>query len=341
MGRLAIAAGAAGFLVVGFDILRQVAVDDEAHVGLIDAHPKGDGGDDDGGVVADEGFLASRAIIGLHAGVVGARADTVVVEQRGSGLDTFAGGAVDDARLTLAGAQEFDELGFPIALGAHFVEQVVAIERGADFDRVAQLQACLDVGSDFLGSGGGEGGDRDFRKSLAQGAEHEVVGAEIVTPLGKTVRLIDGEISRRAVRAIAQALEDAGRGEAFRCEVEQVELAIFIGVGGGGAFVDRHRTVGAAGADAVGERGIHLVFHEGDERADDDGAAVGDDGGELVAEGFAAAGGHDAEDVAMLEDAVDQFALVRAEFGEAEGLFEYGFDAAGGRRGQCVHKNSI
>ena len=46
-----------------------------------------------------------------------------------------------------------------------------------------------------------------------------------------------------------------------------------------------------------------LVVHEGDEGGDDEGSAglaglLAGDGGELVAEGFAGAGGHDEKDVA-------------------------------------------
>ena len=38
----AVAAGAAGFLIVALDVFRQVVVDDPADVGLVDAHAEGD-----------------------------------------------------------------------------------------------------------------------------------------------------------------------------------------------------------------------------------------------------------------------------------------------------------
>jgi hypothetical protein len=43
VGGRAVAAGAAGLLVIALDALRQVEVRDEAHVGLVDAHAEGDG----------------------------------------------------------------------------------------------------------------------------------------------------------------------------------------------------------------------------------------------------------------------------------------------------------
>ena len=46
IGGLAVAAGAAGFLVIGLDRGRQVEMGDIAHIGLVDAHAEGDGGDE-------------------------------------------------------------------------------------------------------------------------------------------------------------------------------------------------------------------------------------------------------------------------------------------------------
>ena len=61
-GGQAVAAGAAGFLIVALDVLRQVVVDDEADVRFVDAHAEGDGGADDSRLVAQEGVLVFRAL---------------------------------------------------------------------------------------------------------------------------------------------------------------------------------------------------------------------------------------------------------------------------------------
>jgi hypothetical protein len=47
IGRGAVAARAADLLIVALDRLRQVGMGDPADVGLVDAHPEGDGGHDD------------------------------------------------------------------------------------------------------------------------------------------------------------------------------------------------------------------------------------------------------------------------------------------------------
>ncbi len=52
-----VAPGASDLLIIAFDAFGQVEVNDEAHIGLVDAHAKRDGGNDDLCIIADEGFL--------------------------------------------------------------------------------------------------------------------------------------------------------------------------------------------------------------------------------------------------------------------------------------------
>ena len=57
LGLQAVAAGAAGLLLVVLDRLRHGGVDDAAHVAAVDAHAEGDGGDDDVELLGREGVL--------------------------------------------------------------------------------------------------------------------------------------------------------------------------------------------------------------------------------------------------------------------------------------------
>ena len=74
-------------------------------------------------------------------------------------------------------------------------------------------------------------------------------------------------------------------------------------------------------AYAVGLEGVDLVFHQSYEGGDDEGQAGQGDGGELVAEGLAAAGGHDDEGVAAVHDGVDYLGLERSEAGRSRSVF--------------------
>ncbi len=62
----------------------------------------------------------------------------------------------------------------------------------------------------------------------------------------------------------------------------------------------------------------HLVFHQRDQRADDQRGAAARDARQLVAQRFAGAGGHDQQDVAALDHGVADGLLVGAEIGKPE-----------------------
>ena len=98
LGVEAVAAGAAGLLLVVLERLGRAGVDDEAHVRSIDAHAEGDGGDDDVGALVDEGVLVARALVVGQAGVIRDRLVAGVGERRGRLVDVLARDAVDDAR---------------------------------------------------------------------------------------------------------------------------------------------------------------------------------------------------------------------------------------------------
>ena len=69
--RQPVAAGAAGFLVIGLQALRRVEMGDEAHVGLVDAHAEGDGRRHHHAVVLQEPALVLRPHLGGQPGVIG------------------------------------------------------------------------------------------------------------------------------------------------------------------------------------------------------------------------------------------------------------------------------
>ena len=69
--------------------------------------------------------------------------------------------------------------------------------------------------------------------------------------------------------------------------------------------------------------GVDLILHQGDERRDDDGRPFHDEGGQLIAEGFAASGGHQHKRVAPVDEMPDDSFLVTLEGIETEELFQF------------------
>ena len=72
-------------------------MDHESHVGLVDTHAEGDGGDNDVDFLMQEGVLVFRAGGAVHTGVVRQGVNIVYFEKFGQLLHFFAAQAVDDA----------------------------------------------------------------------------------------------------------------------------------------------------------------------------------------------------------------------------------------------------
>ena len=68
---LAVAAGAAGFLIIGFDAFGQIQVGNKAHIWFIYAHAKGDGGDNNHAIFAQKAILMGLPQLGRQACMVG------------------------------------------------------------------------------------------------------------------------------------------------------------------------------------------------------------------------------------------------------------------------------
>src|SRR5665213_859088 len=68
--RQAVAARAAGFLIIALDVFRQIVVDDKTDVRLVDAHAEGDGRANHAHVVAQKKFLMLAALLRRQPGVI-------------------------------------------------------------------------------------------------------------------------------------------------------------------------------------------------------------------------------------------------------------------------------
>ena len=140
MRRQAIAPGAADLLVVALDAFGQIVMQDKAHIRLVDAHAKGNGGDDDLGIVADEGFLVAAALVILQPGVIGADRVAVALQIGGQFIHLLAREAVDDAGLVFEALQEARGLDGGIAFGLNFDIQVLAVEAGDELIRLGKAR---------------------------------------------------------------------------------------------------------------------------------------------------------------------------------------------------------
>ncbi len=135
-------------------------------------------------------------------------------------------------------AHEREELLGGVALVDHGVADVGPVETGDEAGRLGEPEASAHVVA-RLGVGGRRAGDdRHVGEQLAQAAQVDVLGTEVVAPLRDAVGLVDGKqgecgvtLGARAARAAVgaaeapQALQKAVGHESFGRYVEQIELA--------------------------------------------------------------------------------------------------------------------
>ena len=230
------------------------------------------------------------------------------------------GGAVDDATLVLPLLDEPEQDRRLLLGAAHVKEQVGSVESGHNAQRLPQLQSPHDVLLHLPRSGGGEG--RHHRmpwQALDEGGDAQVAGTEILPPLGDTVGFIHRHEGHRNFRHESGKLR---RIQSLRRHIQKLVRPR------SGTLVHQLHLLDGEGAVQIGgldaclaERG-YLVFHQGDEGGDDQGDAVEHQGGDLVAQGLPAAGGHDAQHVPARQDGVNERLLPLPELAVTKVVFQ-------------------
>ena len=224
---LAVAARAAGLLVVGLDRARDALVADRPHVGLVDAHPE------------RVGRHHHRRLAG-HEAPLRLGAQLAVRAPRGSARRApraRAPGAWRACRTRCACPRRRSPAARPAPRARRrcrggrppcVAHGTTANERFGRSNPVATRTGSRspsrrdDVGRHLRRRGRRRGDDRLRPQPARRVGEPEVVGPEVVAPLRDAVRLVDHE--QPDLRA-AQALEEAGRGEALGRDVEQPHVA--------------------------------------------------------------------------------------------------------------------
>ena len=221
-----VAAGAAGLLVVRLDRAGDRLVADGPHVRLVDAHAERVRGHDDVDVTGHEAPLRLRAHLARQPRVVREHRRAELLRQPAREL------------VALRARARVDDRGQRPRLGERCRDPAVAgllrrarddgerevrpVEPGRDPDRVAQAQPAT-MSSATCGVAVAVEATIASRAEPARGVgEPEVVRAEVVAPLRDAVRLVDHE---QPDLGVADALEEAGRGEALGRDVEQPRRA--------------------------------------------------------------------------------------------------------------------
>ena len=193
--------------------------------------------------------------------------------------------------------------------------QVRPVEAGDDRVRLLDPEAGADVRDD------GRRRRRRQRQHALGGelarplGQLQVVGPEVVAPLGDAVRLVDREERDPRARELG---EEALVVEALRRDVEELQRAGAEPVEDLALLGGVEARVEPCGVDPAPLQEVDLILHQRDQRRDDDRHPVEQQRGQLVAEALARSGREDGERGPPGEERLDDPLLSRAEGVEAE-----------------------
>ena len=293
-GRLAVASGPARLLEVGLDALRHVVVADKAHVGLVDAHTEGVGGDNHARLAALPAVLDGAARLPLHPGVVGLRGDPVAAQEGRQVGRRLAPPHVDDAAsLDLAAnLQQYAEL--VLRLPEHII-QVGPHEGGADQVGRAEGQLLLDIFRHLRGGRSGQGNHRHAAPDLlAKLRNPQIIRPKVVSPLRDAVRLVHHQ--EADIHLLQAGLEDRGV-QALGRHVEELVVTVDSVVQRDVDLPRRHARIDRQRLDAAPGEVLHLVFHQRNQGRNDNRNPLPHQRRHLETEALAPARGQDGQRV--------------------------------------------
>ena len=302
-------------------LARQIDVQHEAHIGLVDAHAEGDGGHHDQALLMLEAALIFFPRLHLHAGVVGQGGEAVGVEGGGDVVRLALGEAIDDAALAPTGVEEAQHLLRRAGLLGGAIADVGAVEAGDEAVVSADLQMVDDLRSRGRIRRRGERNARQVGEHVHEAGEGAVFGPEIMAPLRKAVGLIDRD-EREA--GGFEPVEGLGLQERFRSHVEEVQLAPLDVAPEEILFRTPEPGIERRRLDPGLPERRHLVFHQRNERRDDEAHARADQRRDLVAERLASACRHQDERVMAGDHMLDDLPLPLAEAVVAENSLQDG-----------------
>ena len=141
----AVATGAAGLLIVAFNVLGHVVVDHVADVGLIDAHAEGDRRADHANLIANEQLLIADPFARGKSGVIRKRRNSRGGKAGGQILGGLAARDVHDAAFGSALRAPGQELLRSVVFFEDAVAKIGPVESGDEALGLAQPQISLDI----------------------------------------------------------------------------------------------------------------------------------------------------------------------------------------------------
>ena len=265
---LAVAARAPDFLLIVLQRLRQVEMDDAADVRLIYPHAEGDGRHDDFTGAAHEGLLRRVAILGAHPRVIRPRREARPREVRGHVLGGFLESHIHHRRADLRAGEPLREHRQPLARSTrrHAQVQVFPAKGSLHMPLARDAERLANIPRHLRRRRGREREHRLQRQLLRHAREAQILGAKIVPPFRNAVRLINRQ--QRDFHP-PQSLGKRLAREPLRRDVEQLQLPLAQVRIHPLRLLRREAGVESRRRDPARPQRIDLIFHQRDERRND------------------------------------------------------------------------
>ena len=221
MGAQSIPSGTADLLVITFNALGQIIMQNKSDIGFIDSHSKGDGRHNDLNIFADKVFLVPPALDIREPGMIGFYGKACFGQGFCEIIHLFSSQAVNDPRLIGELFDEFGGLQDRICFWRNLEEKIYSVEAGNKGVAGFKIETDLNILLNPRGSRCGQGYTNGLGELLSNFNELTVLRPEIMPPFRDAVSFIDGD-------AVHAPGGEYGKGfwhqECFRSKIENSDI---------------------------------------------------------------------------------------------------------------------
>ena len=217
-----VASSTSGLLIVAFQTLRDIIVDNKSYIRLVDTHTEGDGSHNHVETLHQEVVLGLRTGGRIQTGMIRCSLDVVSLQHLGQLLHLLSRQTIDDTTLTWMLTDKHDNLAiYVVSLLTYFIEEVWAVERALELSGINNAQVLLDICAHLVGSRSRKCNHRCLAYLVDNRAYASILWAEVMSPLRDTVRLIDS-VERNL--DTSQEFHVVLLGQGFRCHIKEFGL---------------------------------------------------------------------------------------------------------------------
>ena len=197
-------------------------------------------------------------------------------------------------------------------LGHDAVKDIRPVETGDEAARLLQLQTLGNIALGAFIGGCRQRHTWYMGKQLGQLPQLQVLGTEVMPPLRHTVRLINGE--QRYLQTL-QKIQSTRLEQTFGGQIEKVQLTPAQLCGNLSLLIIAERRIQRGCLETQLVQGGDLIIHQRNQGRNHHSHTVTQQPGHLIAQGLAAAGGHQYQRITALCHRLYDVGLLTAEFG--------------------------